>query len=95
MQVKRLTCNIGAELKGVQIKDAIESEDLFNEIYRQMLENKVIFFRDQDLTPEQHVAFARKFGDLEDHPVAGGGPRRQAAQSRIPDCIPKSGSDCP
>lgn len=75
MQVKRLTCNIGAELKGVQLKDAIESDDLYNEIYRLMLEHKVIFFRDQDLTPEQHVAFARRFGDLEDHPVAGGGPK--------------------
>lgn len=75
MEVTQLTCNIGAELKGVQIKDAIASDDLFNEIYRQMLDHKVIFFRDQDLTPEQHVAFARRFGELEDHPVAKDGPK--------------------
>ena len=74
MQVKRLTCNIGAELKNVQLKDAIDSDELFAEIHRQLLENKVIFFRNQDLTPAQHVAFARKFGDLEDHPVAGSDP---------------------
>ncbi|MFM5947819.1 MAG: TauD/TfdA dioxygenase family protein [Novosphingobium sp.] len=71
MEVTRLTCNIGAELKGVQLKDAIGSDDLFNEIYRQMLNHKVIFFRDQDLTPEQHVAFARRCGELEGHPAAG------------------------
>ena len=33
---------------------------------------KVIFFRDQPLTPERHVAFARNFGDLELHPFIPG-----------------------
>ena len=74
MQVEKLTCNIGAELKDVQIRDAIDSDDLFSEIHRHLLENKVIFFRDQDLTPAQHVAFASRFGALEDHPVAGSDP---------------------
>lgn len=74
MKVKRLTCNIGAELKDVQIADAIADDGLTDAIYQQLLEHKVIFFRDQKLTPAQHVAFARKFGDLEDHPVAGSDP---------------------
>ena len=74
MQVEKLTCNIGAELKDVQIRDAIDSDDLFSEMHRHLLENKVIFFRDQDLTPAQHVAFASRFGALEDHPVAGSDP---------------------
>lgn len=74
MQVEKLTCNIGAELKDVQIRDAIDSDDLFSEIQRHLLENKVIFLRDQDLTPAQHVAFASRFGALEDHPVAGSDP---------------------
>ena len=75
MQVNQLTCHIGAEIKGVQIKDAIESDDLYNEIYRLMLQHKVIFFRDQDLTAQQHVAFAGRFGELEDHPYAQLGER--------------------
>ena len=74
MRVEKLTCNIGAELKDVQIRDAIDSDDLFSEMHRHLLENKVIFFRDQDLTPAQHVAFASRFGALEDHPVAGSDP---------------------
>ena len=35
-----------------------------------MLDYKVIFFRDQDITTEQHLAFAGRFGDLETHPFA-------------------------
>ena len=36
--------------------------------------HKVLFFRDQDITRAEHVAFARHFGELEDHPVAGSDP---------------------
>ena len=71
MRVKRLTCNIGAEVKDVQIADAIKDDALSADIYQLLMENKVIFFRDQNLTPAQHVAFASKFGPLEDHPYAG------------------------
>ena len=34
----------------------------------------MLFFRDQDITRAEHVAFARHFGELEDHPVAGSDP---------------------
>jgi taurine dioxygenase len=34
-----------------------------------LLDYKVLFFRDQDITREQHVAFGRQFGDLTIHPV--------------------------
>jgi taurine dioxygenase len=34
----------------------------------------VVFLRDQDITRAEHVAFARRFGELEDHPVAGSDP---------------------
>ena len=40
----------------------------FAEIHRALLEYKVIFFPDQNITPEQHVTFARRFGTLETHP---------------------------
>ena len=41
-----------------------------NEIHRALAENLVIFFRDQHLTPQQHLAFGRKFGELHIHPAA-------------------------
>jgi alpha-ketoglutarate-dependent taurine dioxygenase len=58
---------IGAEIGGVSLRQPID-EATFDELHRALLEYKVIFFRDQDITPEQHVAFARRFGELETHP---------------------------
>ncbi len=74
IRVERLTCALGAELFGVQLADAARSEDLFAEIRALLLEYKVLFLRDQVLSKGDHVAFARKFGELEDHPVAGSDP---------------------
>ena len=42
---------------------------LFQEEHYALLEYQVIFFRDQDITPAQHVAFARQFGTLQVHPL--------------------------
>ena len=39
-----------------------------------LLKHKVLFLRDQDFTRAEHVAFARRFGQLEDHPVVGSDP---------------------
>jgi taurine dioxygenase len=47
---------------------------LVAEIRALLLKHKVLFFRDQDITRAEHVAFARHFGELEDHPVAGSDP---------------------
>jgi taurine dioxygenase len=74
MRVEKLTCNIGAELIGVQLSDAALDAALFAAIKAELLTHKVLFLRDQDLTRAQHVAFARRFGELEDHPVAGSDP---------------------
>ena len=41
-----------------------------DEIHRALAENLVIFFRDQHLSPEQHLDFGRKFGELHIHPAA-------------------------
>ena len=71
MQVEQLTCNIGAELIGVKLADAIHDDGLFGEIRAQLLQHRVLFLRDQDFSRAEHVAFARRFGELEDHPVAG------------------------
>ncbi|MFD0531727.1 TauD/TfdA dioxygenase family protein [Kitasatospora arboriphila] len=74
IKVEPLTCTIGAELSGVNLGDASRDADLFAEIRELLLRHKVLFLRDQDITRAEHVAFARRFGPLEDHPVAGSDP---------------------
>ncbi|HEY5804824.1 MAG TPA: TauD/TfdA family dioxygenase [Lysobacter sp.] len=74
MRVEPLTCAIGAELSGIGLADAIHDDALFQELRRLLVQHKVLFLRDQDITRAEHVAFARRFGELEDHPVAGSDP---------------------
>ena len=74
MKIAPLTCHIGAELTGVSLADAARSDDLFGEVRVALLAHKVLFLRDQDLSRGDHVAFASRFGALEDHPVLGSDP---------------------
>jgi taurine dioxygenase len=68
VSVAPLTPSIGAELGGVDLSQPLD--DATNgEIRAALLAWKVVFFRDQDLTREQHIAFARRFGELEIHPA--------------------------
>ena len=68
-EINRLSPTIGGELLGVDLRQDLTSEvkDL---IYEALLVYKVIFFRDQDLTTDQHIHFSKNFGDLEVHPFA-------------------------
>jgi taurine dioxygenase len=74
MRIDLLTCAIGAELSGVQLADAVRDDDLFNVLRQLLVRHKVLFLRNQEITRAEHVAFARRFGELEDHPVAGSDP---------------------
>ncbi|MCY1277794.1 Alpha-ketoglutarate-dependent taurine dioxygenase [compost metagenome] len=74
MKVEQLTCTIGAELVGVKLADAIHDDGLFAEIRVQLLKHRVLFLRNQDITHAEHVGFAQRFGELEDHPVVGSHP---------------------
>ncbi|MGW4077395.1 TauD/TfdA dioxygenase family protein [Streptomyces asiaticus] len=74
IKVEPLTRTIGAELSGVHLGDAARDDDLFSQIRQELLRYKVLFLRDQDITRDEHVAFAARFGPLEDHPVAGSDP---------------------
>lgn len=69
LKVEKLTPVIGAELHGVDLAYGPTRQQL-DEIHRALLENLVIFFRDQQLSPEQHLAFGRSFGNLHVHPAA-------------------------
>lgn len=67
MSARPLTIHIGAEVAGVDLRDPSDAE--IKEIDDLLLEHLVLFFRDQDLTPGQHVALGRRFGDLHIHSV--------------------------
>jgi len=74
IRVEPLTCAIGAELFDVNLGDASRDDALFAQIRALLLVHKVLFLRNQDITRSEHVAFASRFGELEDHPVAGSDP---------------------
>lgn len=69
IEVTKLTPVIGAEISGVDLSGEITDQQ-FEEIHDALMAHLVIFFRDQDLTIEQHKAFGRRFGDLHVHPNA-------------------------
>ena len=68
-----LTPTIGAEVCGVDLSEPIDAAAR-GALRQALLDWKVLFFRDQDITTEQHLAFARNFGDLEVHPFAPSKP---------------------
>ncbi|MFZ3286938.1 MAG: TauD/TfdA family dioxygenase, partial [Telluria sp.] len=69
MRIEQMTCAIGAELLDVNLGDAVRDDSLFQEIYAALLQHKVLFLRDQDLSKlsrKDHMAFAQRLGQLED-----------------------------
>ncbi len=69
LKVSKLTPTIGAELSGIDLNTDLDSATL-NAIYDALIDNLVIFFRDQDLSPEGHLRLARSFGEPQPpHPV--------------------------
>jgi taurine dioxygenase len=63
VQVRKLTGGCGAELLGVDL--AAMSNRQWGEVQRAFAEHGVVFFRDQNLTPEQHLEFARRWGPID------------------------------
>ena len=58
-----MTMALGAEIHGVDLSREV-AEDQFDEIRRAFAEFSVIFFQDQHLTPDQHIAFASRWGEI-------------------------------
>ena len=65
MEVKLLSGALGAEVSGINLKDS--SKENWEAINNLMLEHKVLFFRDQDITCEEQINLAKMFGPLEKH----------------------------
>ena len=73
ISVAKLTPVIGAEIGGVDLARPLGNRAL-DELHRALADNMVIFFRDQHITPEQHLGFGRLFGELHIHPAAPHAP---------------------
>lgn len=73
--VTRLGATIGAVLHGPDLAEDLPDE-VIDEIAAALAAYKVVFFRDQPITADQHVAFARRFGELEAHPFLGASTER-------------------
>lgn len=71
IEVTPLTTTIGAEIGGVDLSQPLGNHQ-FKEVHDALMEHQVVFFRDQDITREQHKDFGRRFGELHVHPSAPG-----------------------
>jgi taurine dioxygenase len=71
ISVNRISGALGAEIGGVDLSQPL-GDNVLGEIRQALTENCVIFFRDQHLTPEQHLNFGRRFGALQVHDFVDG-----------------------
>ena len=62
---------LGAEIGGVDISRGFDRETL-QALRQALLDHLVIFFRDQDLTPDSYLAFAKEFGTPSEYPLMKG-----------------------
>ena len=69
IDVKPLNPVIGAEISGVDISKPLGNQ-LYQEIHDALMEHQVIFFRDQEMTLDEHMDFGKLFGVLHIHPSA-------------------------
>ena len=74
IKVELCTPAIGAELSNISLADAALDPDVIAEIRALWLKHKVLFLRDQDISPIEQQNFAERFGDLEAHPLAPSHP---------------------
>src|ERR1700730_1961418 len=64
IRVEPISNKVGAEIAGVDLKAPL-ADEVFAEIRSAFGEHGVVFFRDQHLTPEQHLAFAERFAPID------------------------------
>ena len=69
IQIRSMTPSLGAEIEGIDLRDSLP-DTLMKEIEQALTDWKVIFFREQEITTEDHLRFSRWFGELEIHPFA-------------------------
>ena len=69
MKIEAITPVIGAEISGVSLNKDL-NDGICDQIYKALIKYQVVFFRDQDLSPENHLKLAKSFGEPEPpHPI--------------------------
>jgi taurine dioxygenase len=63
IEVRPVAGSLGADVHGVDLAQPLRNSTA-DELRRAFVEHLVLFFRDQNLTPGQHLAFSRLFGSL-------------------------------
>jgi taurine dioxygenase len=76
ISIEPLNPVIGAEIRGLDLREELSGEDV-RVVQDALNAHHVVFFRDQDITPEQHLAFGRRFGELHVHPSVRAKPRSE------------------
>lgn len=71
IKVRKLSPALGAEISGIDLRQPLGNQT-FQEVHDALVDNQVIFFRDQDISYDQHKDFGRRFGSLHVHPVIPG-----------------------
>jgi taurine dioxygenase len=66
LEIRKTGAALGAEIRGIDLSQPLDDKT-FQGIVDAFHEHEVVYFRDQKLRPEQHVAFSRRFGELEHH----------------------------
>lgn len=69
VSVVRLGRSLAAEVRGIDLSRPLDDAD-FAAVRRALLEHEVLIFRDQDITPDDLMAFGRRFGPLSIHPFS-------------------------
>ncbi|MCK0102482.1 TauD/TfdA family dioxygenase [Pseudohalocynthiibacter sp. F2068] len=68
-EINQLTRHIGVEISGIDFSKPL-SDKVQDQIYDTLMAHQVLFFRDQDLSPESQLEFAKSFGEPEPpHPI--------------------------
>jgi taurine dioxygenase len=68
IRVEPIAAALGAEISGVDLRQRLDDATM-GEIHDAWMHHQVLFFRDQNVSPQQQKDFARHFGELHVHPV--------------------------
>ena len=80
VDIKRFDAPLGAEIRGIDLSKPMD-DNTFAQIERAYNDHAVLLFRDQQISEAQHLAFSRRFGELEVHVL------EQYLHSRYPEIL--------